>query len=206
MTRILILFAHPRCDRSDVNMALATAARQMEHVTFVDLYGEYPTFEIDVRREQQRLLDHDVIIFQHPVYWYSCPALLREWQDLVLEHGFAYGEGGTALAGKITLNALSCGGRRDNYRRAGEGCYELRDLFGAFEKTARLCHMTYLPPFVTYEAGAARSAGRLEAQVSAYKYLLQALAEDRIDLERAAGQLNLVDDPSTFLTAGGEAV
>lgn len=28
---------------------------------------------------------------QHPFYWYSTPALLKEWQDLVLEHGWAYG-------------------------------------------------------------------------------------------------------------------
>ena len=54
----------------------------MEGVTFVDLYAEYPRFEIDVDREQARLLAHDVIVFQNPLFWYSTPAILKEWQDL----------------------------------------------------------------------------------------------------------------------------
>ena len=41
-----------------------------------------------------------MIVFQHPVYWYSSPAILKEYQDLVLEYGFAYGHDGHALDGK----------------------------------------------------------------------------------------------------------
>ena len=63
----------------------------MEGVRLHDLYEAYPDFLIDVEAEQALLLEHDVIVFQHPVYWYSSPAILKEWQDLVLEHGFAYG-------------------------------------------------------------------------------------------------------------------
>jgi glutathione-regulated potassium-efflux system ancillary protein KefG len=37
----------------------------------------------------------------HLLYWYSTPAILKEWQDLVLEHVFAYGHEGTKLHGKI---------------------------------------------------------------------------------------------------------
>ncbi len=91
--RILILFAHPSLDRSEANRPLAAAIAPLEGVTLVDLYAEYPTFEINVDREQARLLSHEVICFMHPLYWYSTPAILKEWQDLVLEHGFAYGIG-----------------------------------------------------------------------------------------------------------------
>ena len=54
-------------------------------------------FFIDVHAEQKLLLDHDIIIWQHPFYWYSAPAIIKEWMDLVLEHGFAYGENGRSL-------------------------------------------------------------------------------------------------------------
>ncbi len=56
-----------------------------------DLYEAYPDFGIDVGREQERLPAHDVVVFQHPLFWYSTAAILQEWKDLVLEHGWAYG-------------------------------------------------------------------------------------------------------------------
>ncbi len=101
--RILVLLAHPAHRRSRANAALRDAAKAVEGVTLHDLYEAYPDFLIDVDHEQALLLRHDVIVFQHPVYWYSSPAILKEWQDLVLEHGFAYGRAGTALAGKALL-------------------------------------------------------------------------------------------------------
>jgi putative NADPH-quinone reductase len=193
MKRALVLFAHPRTDRSEVNVVLAEVARKIPGVTVVDLYAEYPTFEIDVEREQQRLLDHEVIVLQHPVYWYSCPALLKEWLDLVLEHGFAYGLGGTALEGKILLNAVSAGARREVYSRDGGYSYELRDFFVPFEQTARLCRMGYLPPFALYAAGHAVDEGRLGNHADDYRRLLEALIEDRVDLDRAGRAVNLSD-------------
>ena len=33
-----------------------------------DLYATYPDFFIDIHHEQQLLREHDVIIFQHPLY------------------------------------------------------------------------------------------------------------------------------------------
>lgn len=193
MKRVLVLFAHPRTDRSEVNAVLAEAARGIDGVTVVDLYAEYPTFDIDVDREQQRLLDHDVIIFQHPVYWYSCPALLKEWQDLVLEYGFAYGEGGTALAGKMLLNAVSAGARREVYCCDGGSKYELRAFFAPFEQTARLCRMRFLPPFTLYAAGHAADEDRLGDHVRSYTNLLEALVNERLDLDRAEMEIELSD-------------
>jgi putative NADPH-quinone reductase len=187
--KVLVLYAHPRPDRSEVNVHLAEAARRVAGVTFVDLYAEYPRFEIDVDREQARLVEHDVIVFQHPVYWYSSPALLKEWQDLVLEYGFAYGSEGHALDGKVLLNAVTTGAREDVY--AEDGAYELslRAYFAPFEYTALLCRMRYLSPFALYAAGHAAEEGRLRQHIDRYGRLLQALVEDRLDLaaaERAA--------------------
>jgi len=185
MNKLLVLFAHPRTDRSEVNVLLADAANRLNGVTMVDLYADYPTFEIDVDREQQRLLDHDIIVFQHPVYWYSCPALLKEWQDLVLEYGFAYGADARSLEGKILFNAVTAGARREVYSCDGGYSYELRDFFVPFEQTARLCRMRYLPPFALFAAGHAADEDRLGDHVRAYEALLKALVEDRLDLDRA---------------------
>ena len=204
MNKIIVLFAHPRPDRSQVNVPLADAARRVDGVTFVDLYAEYPDFEIDVDREQERLLAHDVIVFQHPVYWYSSPALLKEWQDLVLEHGFAYGSEGRALEGKILLNAATCGARREVYTAEGGYRHELRDYFVPFEQTALLCRMRYLPPFALFGAGHAADEDRLENHLSDYGRLLGALAEGRLDLDRAEREPTLSDNLAALITGPGE--
>ena len=62
----------------------------VEGVTVNNLYEKYPDFFIDVPEEQRLLLENDIIIWHHPFYWYSAPAILKEWMDLVLQHGFAY--------------------------------------------------------------------------------------------------------------------
>tara|TARA_Y100001936_G_C15965383_1_gene608031 strand:- start:674 stop:943 length:270 start_codon:yes stop_codon:yes gene_type:complete len=73
--KVLVLFAHPAQTRSEVNVPLFADAQAIEHVTAVDLYAEYPDFNIDIEREQQQLVDHDIIIFLYPLYWYSTPSI-----------------------------------------------------------------------------------------------------------------------------------
>ncbi|WP_319025136.1 NAD(P)H-dependent oxidoreductase [Nisaea nitritireducens] len=186
MARVLVLFAHPRTDRSVANTALMAAARAMDGVTFADLYAEYPDFDIDIDREQQRLRESDILVFQHPVYWYSSPALLKEWLDLVFEHGFAYGSEGTALAGKPLLQVATCGTARAAYKKRGKYENELRTLFSPFEQTANFCGMRYLAPFGVFSAEDAAEEKRLDGIVADYRRLLTALRDGTLDLEKAA--------------------
>ncbi len=183
--RILILFAHPSPGRSEVNRPLAKASMDLPGVTLVDLYAEYPSLDIDVDREQQRLLDHDIIVFMHPLYWYSTPAILKEWQDLVLEHGFAYGTEGTALHGKIFFNALTAGGAESAYCSQGYNHFSIRDLLHPMEQMALLCGMIYLPPFALFGARTAVEEQRLDGHIEDWKRLVQALYENKLDIEKA---------------------
>ncbi|MBL9188542.1 MAG: NAD(P)H-dependent oxidoreductase [Opitutaceae bacterium] len=148
--RVLVLFAHPAFQKSRVHRQLAAAARAIEGVTFHDLYEAFPDFQIDVASEQARLLAHEVIVFQHPLYWYSCPALLKEWLDLVLEHGFAYGPEGTRLRGKTLHSAITTGGGPSAYTPEGHNRFTIAELMRPFEQTAALCGMTWLPPYVVH--------------------------------------------------------
>lgn len=199
LAKVLVLFAHPRPDRSENNTPLFEVAKAVHGVTAVDLYADYPDFSIDVDREQQRLVAHDVIIFQHPLYWYSCPAILKEWQDLVLEHGFAYGHEGHALDGKILCNAVTTGAKPDAYTPGGMNHMELRGLLAPFEKTADLCGMRYLAPFALFGAGRAVAEGRLDSHLNGYDDFLKALVADRLDLDKAAAASVLSDVLDPFL-------
>lgn len=191
--KILVLFAHPSQHRSEVNLPLFRACEAMEQVTVVDLYAEYPGFCIDVDREQQRLREHDIIVFMFPLYWYSTPAILKEWQDLVLEYGFAYGHDGDALQGKLLLCAISAGGSEKAYQCDGYNHFSIRELLRPIEQTATLCHMTYLPPFALFGARTAAEDGKVEAHVQNLGCALNALANDEIDLEQASAARVLND-------------
>lgn len=183
--RILVLFAHPSLDRSEVNRPMAEAVRDLDGVTLVDLYAEYANFQIDIDREQQRLLDHDVVIFQHPLYWYSTPAIMKEWQDLVLEHGFAYGSDGTALHGKIFFNAITAGGIAAAYRAEGYNHFTIRELLQPLEQMALLCGMIYLPAFALFGARTAADEGRADQHIADWIRTLEALRDNRFDIAAA---------------------
>jgi putative NADPH-quinone reductase len=174
--RILVIYTHPYPRRSRVNQALRNAIAGFGYVTIHDLYETYPDFYIDVAAEQARLLAHQLIVFQHPLYWYSVPALLKEWFDVVLERGWAYGEGGRALAGKHWLQVISTGGAEESYRPEGRHRFPLLELLRPFEAMAHLCGMIWHAPLVTH-ADESLSNERLTQQARTYCRLLASLAQ-----------------------------
>lgn len=205
MRRVLVLFAHPVLERSRVNKRLVEAVRGLPDVTIHDVYEAYPTMAIDVAREQELLREHDVIVFQHPFYWYSTPALLKEWQDHVLEHGWAYGAGGTKLRDKITLNAVSTGGPAQAYRKGGYTRFTVRELLAPWEQTANLCGMRFLAPFVVHAALRVVGDDDIAEGREAYRRLIEGLRDERIDLDRAACAENLADELDGLFAAGAVA-
>jgi glutathione-regulated potassium-efflux system ancillary protein KefG len=172
----LLVVAHPALHRSRANAALLDAARARREITLHDLYETYADFLIDVEAEQQRLLDHHLIILQFPMYWYSTPALLKEWLDMVWLHGFAYGREGTRLRGKTLLVAVTAGGEAQAYHPEGVNRFSMTEFLRPLEQTAHLCGLTWAEPFIVHDsiqmdddgrrAAAAAYADRLAAAIT----------------------------------------
>ncbi len=177
MNRISILVFHPLLYKSRINRKLVRAVEGMDGVTVRHMYDLYPDFFIDVKKEQELLLEHDITVWQHPFYWYSSPSLLKEWIDLVLEHGFAYGRTGRALEGKKILSAISTGGRREAYLADEEGKFSIRQLLAPFELSTKLCRMEYLSPFVTHGTHLLDEDG-IDQAASDYAKVIGALRDD----------------------------
>lgn len=172
--KILILFAHPRYERSANNELLVRHIPVVPEITFHDLYETYPDFNIDIEAEKKLLSAHDVIVWHHPFYWYSSPPLLKQWIDLVLEFGWAYGPGGTALEGKTIFNCITVGGPRTAYSRDGYNRFSLMELLAPFNQTAFLCKMNWLPPFAMH--GTHRSSEEEKMNTAGqYGFLLERL-------------------------------
>ena len=185
MASLIVYYAHPGHRHSHANKAMWRAARNVSGITHVDLYADYPRFDINIDREQQRLLDHDVILFQFPMFWYSTPSLIKEWEDLVLEHGFAYGQGGTALDGKTMMVAITAAGPQEAYTPEGYQHHDIRTFLTPLEQTAALCCMRFPAPFVLYSSLKAAKDGRIEQHTEAYVQLLEAIRDDRYDFAAA---------------------
>jgi glutathione-regulated potassium-efflux system ancillary protein KefF len=165
---ICVIHAHPYLSRSRANRALADALRTLPDVEFRSLYDLYPDFDIDFDAEQQALARARLVVWMHPVYWYSVPALLKHWFDKVLAFGWAYGEGGTALTGKHCLWVPTIGGDEETYAPAGLHARPFATFAPAIEQTARYCGMQWVPPHIVYGANDiddARLAGHAAALV-----------------------------------------
>ncbi len=178
--KILVLFAHPRKSTSVVQQAMLESLAGLDDVTVHDLYAAYPDFLINVRAEQALLSAHDIIVLQHPFYWYSSPAIIKEWLDLVLENGWAYGAGGTQLAGKFLMTAISTGGAKEAYSNTGHNRFEIAEMLTPFNQTAYLCGMGWLKPFVIH-SGRNLDPTALSGRAEAYRELIVDLRDGRKD-------------------------
>lgn len=173
----LLVVAHPRLDRSVVNAGLVRSATALQEVEVHDLYEAYPDFQIDVAAEQERLLRHDVIGVQFPLFWYSVPALLKEWFDLVWLHGFAYGGHAPRLAGKVLFCAASTGGDAESYRQDGRNGYTVEEFLRPLERTAALCRMRWATPHLLHDAPRLRGE-KLDEAARGYAHHLENLLRE----------------------------
>ncbi|MBI6550165.1 glutathione-regulated potassium-efflux system ancillary protein KefG [Xenorhabdus lircayensis] len=172
LPKVLLLYTHPEPLNSVANKVLLQPVQELEHVTVHDLYGCYPDFFIDVSLEQQLLREHKVIVFQHPLYTYSCPALLKEWMDRVLSRDFVNGAE-QALRGKYWRSVITTGEPEGAYRRGGYDLSLMEEILRPFELTASMCQMHWLSPMIIYWARRQRPEV-LVGHANAYREWLKA--------------------------------
>lgn len=176
MQNVLLVLAHPNLEQSKINRHLIEVVRTHPFVKVHDLYEVYPDGVIDIESEQQLLSEFDNVVFQHPFYWYSCPSLLKEWFDLVLQYNYAYGPQGDALKNKNWMSVISTGGGQRAYCKTGHNRFTMEQLLAPYNQTAHLCQMNYLPPFIIHGSRKLFAAPeRLTATTNAYIEVLQQL-------------------------------
>jgi len=153
------------------------------------------SFVPELAREQERLLDADLLILQFPLWWGAPPAILKGWFDRVLAYGIAYVDGrrfaSGLLKGRRAMLSVTTGGPSDRFRP--------EDVYGNIDqvlwpvKRLALEYMGYEvePPFVSY---AAPRVGDAERQ--AYLAAWQARV-----LETAAKPVNSIPLDSNDLIA-----
>lgn len=192
MRKILIVFAHPALEKSRVNKRLIEEAKVIDGVTFQDLYERYPEMDIEVKAEQKLLTEHDVVVFQYPFFLFGMPALLKEWMDLVLVHGWAFGRNGNALKGKWACHVITTGGSKASYSREGCNRFTMKELLAPLEQAANLCGMRYLPPFVIHGTNVMKPES-INEHARHYHAMLRLLADETFDQSALKGMGYLND-------------
>jgi len=117
----------PRLSRRDIAAAPDNGETFGELTRDTYLAGTLPS---DVRAEQAKLAEADLLVLQFPLWWYGMPAILKGWFDRVFVNGFAfgvrdpetgrtlkYGEGG--LAGRRALVITTAGDRPTSFLPRG---------------------------------------------------------------------------------------
>lgn len=182
---ILVVVAHPYPDRSYANRVLTQSLVGLEGIQVRSLYDLYPDFAIDAEAERAALAAASVVVWQHPVYWYSVPAMLKLWFEKVLTPGWAWGPGGDALHGKRCLWAVTTGGGGVDYLPSGIHGHAFEEFIPSVRQTAEFCGMIWLEPLIIHEARQL-TPEQLEVWGARYRERLAELALEVTSIEEAA--------------------
>jgi glutathione-regulated potassium-efflux system ancillary protein KefG len=174
MSKVLLVVGHPDLSQSKANAALVDAVRDLGHVTVHDLYATYPDFQIDAAAEQALLAEHDVIVFQHPVYWYNTTPLFKKWQDEVFTLGWAFtiDRSPSQLSGKKAIVAVTAGVPAEHYTPEGPNQATIETLLNSWDATLRLCQFDIQPMVKVFGTAFGLSDEDLSMAAKEYSELL----------------------------------
>ena len=151
MTNVLVISGHPNLKRSYANITILDELQKLiPNVEIRKLDELYPDYKFDIEAEQSALLKADVIVFQFPTYWYSCPGIMKLYIDLIYAHGWAYGSKGKNLVGKTLIASTTTGGKIEAYGRDAIVKHSMDDFCAYLEQFAALCNMNYGKVFCSY--------------------------------------------------------
>lgn len=121
MNNIVVISGHPDLNKSTTNKTILETLDKAGNdrslnISIRYLDKLYPnSYDVDIESEQAEMLKADIIVLQFPLYWYSVPAILKNWLDKVFTFGFAFGPEGSKLEGKKLLISTTIGSSEDNY-------------------------------------------------------------------------------------------
>ncbi|RDU70601.1 NAD(P)H-dependent oxidoreductase [Helicobacter brantae] len=176
MKKTLIIFNHPNFENSVFNRALLERAKKQENVLVRHLDAIYgsDTKGFDIQKEQELLVEYERIIFQFPIHWFSTPAMLKAYQDMVFSYGFAFGQSGDKLVDKEFKAVLTIGSTQEAYQAGGWNDKSINEILSPLQTTARFCGMIYTRAFTIYSTTAKQfDQQEIEELSNKYELMLQ---------------------------------
>lgn len=150
MAKITVIAAHPAPDNSLANKTILEQFHQLvSEAEIVHIAKTYPDWRFDVKKEQERLLASETIVFEFPVWWYAIPWLLEKYLTDVFAYGYAYGTK-FALEGKRFILSFTCGGGEKSYTKDGLYHCTIDQIMLPMYATASYCRLNYIGNIISY--------------------------------------------------------
>jgi len=175
--KTLVIVTHPNMESSVVNRRwIEELKKYPDDFEIHQLYKVYPDEKINVLAEQRLMENYDKIVFQFPMYWFSCPPLLKKWFDEVLIYGWAFGrKSGYKLENKKIGIAISVGSTEEDYSLKGNYRHTFKELIVPFELTFKYVRANYRSFFAYYGLDSNTPSERIEKSVQEYLGFLNTL-------------------------------
>lgn len=141
--KTLVVLAHPHVANSSTVAFFKTAVEDEANVTWHELV---PPFNLE--REHQLLSSADRIIFQFPLYWYSAPAILKQWLDVVWNTTLTSNHLVKGRELGIVVTAAHAAGA---FQPGASQQFTIAELLRPYQALAHATGMKYLPPFPVYQ-------------------------------------------------------
>ncbi|MCQ9210164.1 NAD(P)H-dependent oxidoreductase [Granulicatella seriolae] len=145
--RTLVIISHPSIDESASQQFLLACGKGRKSLTVRHLDrlvgGPLDRF-FDKEVELDFLRQADRIIFQFPLYWYSCPGSLKLWMDQVLDLS-------GSLANKEFGIVLTLGLPASHFQIGGREVYSISELLRPFQALAHKQGWRFLPPLAIHQ-------------------------------------------------------
>ena len=145
MSKILFIIGHPDLANDSVvtKEVVNILKSEFPQSTFSVLSELYKNFQIDVKAEQDKAKDADLIVFVYPIFWYGFPSLLERWVEVVFVHGFGHGSKGK-VKGKKLIAAFTTGAAESFYTHEGAFKYTVEEFFEPkLKNLCGLCEINY---------------------------------------------------------------
>lgn len=140
--KTLVVLAHPERIESTLQRFFEEGTQHLDNITRYDIYEDLPNVNID--KVHQLLSEHDRIVFQFPLYWYSSPAGLHAWFEEVLTPSLYQDR----LKGKEFGIVMSTGQKDSDFQAGSKEAFTFSELLKPFEAIANKSQMIYLSPLV----------------------------------------------------------
>lgn len=114
-------------------------------------------FSPDIVAELQKVQEAEMAIFYFPVWWFSCPAILKGWFDRVLAMGIAW-DGGKIYEnglyrGKKAMVVAVAGGPEEYYQPLGKHKATMKQILHPIHHgTLGFCGFDVIEPFFVYSS------------------------------------------------------
>ncbi|MBP4138398.1 NAD(P)H-dependent oxidoreductase [Flavobacterium geliluteum] len=151
--KTLVVLSHPDLESSIANKTIIEHIKKTVPTSQLEvrhLESLYPDYKIDIEKEQAALLNAGILIFQHPLYWYATPSILKKYLDDVMTWGFAYGTGGDKLKGKQFLQSITLGGSKESFTPLGYNRFSVEDILKPMQQSVYHMQMIYNLPLYSY--------------------------------------------------------